>query len=414
MRWLEFITSALTALRVNKLRSSLTTLGIIIGVFAVIAIVSLIQGMNQFIAQQIQSLGSNIISVSKYPWVSLGDEDWREIRRRRPLTIEDAEAIARLPSVALVAPNIHNWEGEPMKYREETVQEVSIIGVTSTYQEVNLHFVESGRYIQESDNEHRRHVVVLAQDVVDALFPTTDPIGKRIRIGVQEFSVIGVLERKGNFLGRSLDNHVLIPLSTFQKMYGATGRIVGRFNSVTIDVQPKSQATQEVAIDQITELLRRRRNVPLDEADDFSVNTQSALTSVYRAITGTAFAVMIGVASISLMVGGIGIMNIMLVSVTERTREIGIRKAVGARRSEILWQFLIEAVTLSCFGGGLGIALGFTAAKVVATFTWLHAAISPWAVLLGFGFSAAVGIFFGIFPATKAARLDPIVALHYE
>jgi putative ABC transport system permease protein len=234
-----------------------------------------------------------------------------------------------------------------------------------------------------------------------------DPLEKEIRIEGKRFFIVGILEEKGKIFGESLDNTVIIPISTFQKNFGM------RWRSVNIMAQAR-EGQKNQAIDEIRNVMRRRRKVPPDKPDDFAINSSDALMDAYNKLTGAAFLVMIGVSSLSLLVGGIGIMNIMLVSVTERTREIGIRKAVGARYRDILWQFLIEAMTVSGLGGVLGIILGFAIAKLISIASNLPATIPIWSIVLGFGFSSAVGIFFGLYPATKAARLDPVEALRYE
>ncbi|MCK4577019.1 ABC transporter permease, partial [candidate division WOR-3 bacterium] len=274
------------------------------------------------------------------------------------------------------------------------------------YQRITGRDLESGRYITALDNTHKKRVCVIGTDIVENLFPNEDPLNKTIRISSAKFIVVGVLEKKGQMLGQSMDNEVIIPFSTFRKLFIRRGR-----EDIAIAILAKDK---DEAIDEIRGVLRRIRKVKSGKPDDFSINTQDVLMDMYNKITGAAFIVMIGVASLSLLIGGIGIMNIMLVSVTERTREIGIRKAIGARYKDILYQFLTEAVVISGFGGVIGIIVGFTLARIISVASNLPSAVPLWAVLLGFGFSSGVGIFFGIYPANKAARLDPVEALRYE
>jgi len=402
----EAIKVALSSLRTNKLRSALTTLGIIIGVMTVIGMISLIQGMNNTVASQLGKIGVNTLYVEKHPWM-MNQEDWLEMRKRKDLTLEDAEAIREFCSaVSAVAPELYT--GAPVKFGNEATKNTWIGGTTFEDEEISNFDLEKGRFLTPSDLDHRRSVCVLGATVVEKIFHNLEPVGREVNIRQNRFLVIGVLEKQGSTFGSDQDNVVIIPITTFIKYYGGEDR------SVTIKVLPKSPEAVDLAIDQITELLRRRRGVPPNKPDDFAINTQGKLLEVYRKITAAIYVVMIGVASLSLLVGGIGIMNIMLVSVTERTREIGIRKALGARRRDIRWQFLIEAVTLSSVGGLIGIVLGFSIAKLISLPTHLPSAVSPWSILLGFGFSSLVGIFFGLYPATKAARLDQIEALRYE
>jgi putative ABC transport system permease protein len=390
------------------MRSILTTLGIIIGVMTVITMMSITQGLKKSVEEQVSVLGSDTFYIDKFPAIITSGKQWREYSRRKNLTYEDAQAIAELcPSVKVVTADITLYPGEQIKYRGESTDRVPIWGVTETYLQVFSYFVRWGRFITPNDVDHRRQVCVLGNDVVKRLFPFEDPLGKYVRSGPHRFLVVGVLEEKGSFMGSSQDNLVMIPLTTLQKL-------AGERLDVDIGVKPKSPAVLQKSLDEVISLLRRRRGVPYDQPNDFEIHTQDSLMGVFQNITGAAFAVVIGVASISLLVGGIGIMNIMLVTVTERTREIGIRKALGAKRRDILWQFLIESAVLSGIGGTLGILLGFSLGKFVGAVSPLPSVVPVWAILLGLGFSSLVGMFFGIYPATKAARLDPIVALRYE
>ncbi len=413
MPLLDLLKLSLDTFRTHKMRSFLTALGIIIGVMTVISIISLIQGMNSEVERQIGSLGSNTIFIQKFSW-GMGRIDFEEVGRRPDLTLEDAEAVARLPSVDRVAPQ-RSTSINRIDYRGNEATGVELTGSTPSYATTANWQVEAGRFINSNDSLRKRSVCVVGGQVVDDLFPTEDPIGRRIDIEGRRYTVIGVLERKGSFMGQSQDNVIVIPLSTFDKHFPLPRTRRARiFAGVTIQVMPRRGASVEQAIDEIRELMRRRHGLGYDESDDFGINTQDTLRDIYRNITRVAVIVMVAVAGISLLVGGIGIMNIMLVAVAERTREIGLRKALGATNHAVLWQFLLESVLLAVVGGLVGIALGIGIAKVAEMAAHLKAAAPFWTIMLGFGFSAGVGVFFGIYPASRAARLNPIEALRYE
>jgi len=400
---------ALAAIRTNKMRSFLTVLGVLIGVASVIGMVSIITGLNNSMAEQIESLGSNIIYISQYEMVHFGGLSAEE-RKRKDITAEHAEAIREYcPSVGAVSPENHFWArgGNKVKYKENKANRPAVVGVWTDYEIVNNCFAVEGRFLTESNVNFRASVTVLGNDVKEALFPNLDPLGKEIRINGKKFTVVGVMEKKPNFLGETQDNYVLIPLSTYKKTYPED-------KALTLLARPKSPELTDKAIDEITQLLRRMRGVPYDRPDDFAISTQEDLMDMYNKITGAIYLVMVVISSIGLLVGGVGVMNIMLVSVTERTREIGIRKAVGAKKRNILWQFLIEAMTLSGSGGILGIIIGLLLGKLVGAISPLPAAVSLFWIILGFSFAVSVGLIFGIYPAYRAAKLDPIISLRYE
>lgn len=411
-RFTESLSIALDALRANKLRSSLTVLGVAIGVVTVIFMVSIIQGLNRAFAEQIESLGSNTIFISKFD-PSFGRPPTAEERQRKDLTVEDAAAIEReARSVVGVAP-IKRKLAASIRRAERQTDTPILYGVTPSYEFTLSQYVGRGRFITEYDLSERSNVCVLAQDVVRALFPAEDPLDKEVRIEGRPFRVVGIMEPLGNFFGQSRDNAVFIPLSTFDKYYGGAE---APFPEVLffIIVRPRTRADVPKAVEEITDILRRRRQVPAGAPNNFGVSTQDSLLDFYNQLTGATALVLTAISFVALMIGGIGVMNIMLVSVTERTREIGIRKAVGARRRDILTQFLIEAIALTLVGGVAGLTVGEIASLVVNRYSPLPAYVPLWAIALGLGVSGMVGLFFGLWPAWKAARLDPVEALRYE
>jgi putative ABC transport system permease protein len=412
MKIKDLLKMSFDTFRSHRMRSFLTILGIVIGVTTVIAILSLIQGMNASVEKQIESLGSNTIFLQKISWGS-GRMNFDEVTRRKDFTLEDAKAIANLPSVAKVAPEMDR-NVSSITYRGNKATQLELTGSTPELEYTANYTVDIGRFISQEDYQHRSPVCDIGGYIVDNLFPYENPIGKYISVEGHKYLIIGVLGRKGSFLGQSQDNVIIIPLSTFQKFYPKPTGMAAVFRSLAIQVMPKNSKKMDHTIDELRELVRRRRKLGYDKPDDFGINTQDTLRQIYKNITNIAYIVMIAVAAVSLIVGGIGIMNIMLVSVTERTREIGLRKAIGASNRDILNQFLYEAIGLSIIGGAIGVAVGLGIAKVVSIVSPLKAAAPLWTILLGFGFSAAVGIFFGIYPANRAAKLNPIVALRYE
>ncbi|MFQ6618232.1 MAG: ABC transporter permease, partial [Fidelibacterota bacterium] len=294
------------------------------------------------------------------------------------------------------------------RYKErKTTPTILLAGGTPEFQPNNGYFVGEGRFITDADVIRKRSVVVLGMDIVNELFPFQSPIGKEIKVGANKFEVIGIFEEQGNRFGQSQDNVAVIPITTFQKIYG-------KERSINITIQAKSPELYQTAVDQVIEILRIERKVPPGEANDFEIFSSNTLIQTFDNLTKYIRIAAVGIASISLLVAGIGIMNIMLVSVTERTREIGVRKAVGARQRDVLGQFLVEAVILSEVGGVIGVILGLGITKGISLASPLPTAIPFWSILLALGFCSIVGLFFGIYPAFKAARLDPIVALRYE
>ena len=402
---------AFDTLRANKLRSLLTILGVTVGVVTVIFMVSIIQGLNKAFAQQIEALGSNAIWATKFD-PSFGHQPTTEEIHRKDLTLEDAEAIRNeAPSVLSVSP-IHRKIAETVRYNDKQSDTPIVIGVTPYYEFTQSSYVGRGRFITDTDMRERANICVLGIDLVKALFPYEEPIDKEIKINGKPFKVVGVMEPLGNFLGQSRDNTAFIPITTFDKYYPGEQP----FPEVVfvIIVRPRSRAYVKSAIDEMTDILRRRRHDAAGTPNTFGISSQDALLDIYNQLTGATALVLTAISFVALMIGGIGVMNIMLVSVTERTKEIGIRKAVGATRLNILAQFLIEAVVLTAFGGVIGLALGEIASLLTNKYSPLPAFVPLWAIVLGIGISTAVGIVFGLWPAWKAARLDPIEALRWE
>ena len=420
---------SIDTLRTSKMRSALTVLGVVIGITSIVGMTSLIRGFDQSLRDSISQLGPDTIIVQKFGALSIlgGGKSFLEVARRPNLTREDANAIERdCPSVALV----DVWLGAQgnsqsrIYYGHERTRQVAIIGATENWSAVNFAKVEAGRVFSQTESEHRRPVVLLGNSPWKALFPNIDPIGKVVRIGSEQFTVIGVLGPRpspGNLGGA--DDLAIIPYGTHEKVFGRVLKgsakvTAGSFNpavfrTAMIAVVPR-EGQRDAAMREVENVIRIRHNLKLDEANDFDLATQDAVLKVWDQISRGTFLVLVAISSIALMVGGIGVMAIMMISVTERTREIGVRKALGARRREILWQFLIEAVFLTSLGGLLGIFFGSSIGLTIHWLSGFPVSLPWWSFALGIGFSAGVGIFFGLFPAFKASRLDPIEALRYE
>lgn len=408
----EITWMALDSLRSHKMRSFLTLLGIMIGVMTVIAMVSVVQGINRSVMSELESIGSDLIIINKLePGIQLGEPS-EEIRQRKDLTFDDALAIEEecslIDTIALQIP-LDMFSTIPIKYQGVEVQDALILGMNEQWPQVlTVYFPEKGRFLSRSDVTHRARVCVLGAALAETLFPHMSALGKEIRIGPAKFTVVGILEERGSILGQSQDNFVGIPMTTLIKIF-PHDLIYLEFIAT-----PNKKGYLPEAMEQITNVLRKRRKVGFGKPNDFSISTMDSALELYNQITGAVYLVMILISSIGLLVGGIGVMNIMLVSVKERTREIGIRKAIGARSSDIMKQFLMEAIFVTGTGGILGILIGFGIAFLIKTATPLPATVTSWSVILGFSVSVSIGLFFGIFPAKKAASLDPITALRYE
>lgn len=406
MNFLEAIRISLDSLRVNRLRSALTLLGIVIGVMCVITVISFISGLNGFVAEEIFNLGADVFTVDRTPQVIIDEDDWEAARTNRNLYLEDAEAVETACTLCS-AVGARLTAGATVKYGREYLDGTGVRGVTPEIPQILGENLEAGRSITDYDVRQASRVAVIGTDVVDNLFPFMDPIGKTMLVNGREFIVVGIGEKLGTLVGQSRDNWVMIPITSFQRMWGAR-------RSVRIYGKADSEENIEAAADQARMILRSRRHVGYSDGDDFSIGTNDMFLELWASISQAFFGVTVAIASISLVVGGIVVMNIMLVSVTERTREIGIRKATGATRSDIMIQFLIESATLAMVGGMIGVGLAIVIAKGVTAATSLPSSIEWWSVLLGLTVSTAVGLFFGIWPAKKAANLDPITALRYE
>lgn len=413
----EIILLALDSLRKNKLRSFLTVLGVVIGVATVIGMSSIINGLNSNIAGQIQDLGSNLIFVQRIP-PTLGGRVPPEVFSRKKLTLDDAKAIEELPLVRAVAPVLQhfalnsNASSFAVRYRDRTAKNTIFIGATPDVAVVMNLQISSGRWINDADHNHNSNVVVLGHDTAETIFPANvDPIGKEVAIEGSPFRVIGVLEKRKDSLqggANPNDNVAEMPIGTFWRLFPEQKDFMFAVKTFSQDDLPR-------AIGQIEQLLRIRRGVPANKDSDFAISTQDTFTDLWAQISGGIFTVMFLISSVALVVGGVGVMNIMLVSVTERTREIGIRKAIGATQRDILTQFLFEAMVLTAVGGVLGIMAGAAVAVIIRTLApFLPASVSIFWIAVGFGTSVGTGLIFGLYPAYRAAILSPIEALRYE
>jgi putative ABC transport system permease protein len=415
----ENLRFALLAVRAHKLRASLTVLGIVVGVATVIAMVSIVTGFNNNMVRSFQSFGASQVVIQKYePRFGPGGHRPEGEVRRRDLTIEDANAIrAAVPEARAVSPQRYLWNNTDyhLHYRDNEVRSPRVWGVMEPFALAQSRFVAQGRYLTELDVEHAAEVVIIGDEVREKLFPREDPIHKRIQLGHDSYTVIGVFEKKGKMFGESQDNFVALPITTFDRRFPWIKAGGTEGDALRIAAVPYRPEQVPALIDKIRQVLRTRRRVRFDQPDDFGIVTPDKMIESFQGITKGVTLAMIFIALVSLLIGGVGVMNIMLVSVTERTKEIGVRKAVGAFRRDIVLQFLTEATTLSLIGGVIGVAVGIAVpAGVNRVFDALPAETPLWSVVVGLVVSLSVGIFFGLYPAVKASRLDPIEALRYE
>ena len=414
----EILTMALDTLRANKLRSALTILGVVIGVTSIVAMTSLIRGFGDQMHTLIRQMGSDTIYLQKFGFSSWASgRSFLEVLKRPNLTEEDAKAIARAPSVAMVGLQIGGGPAsgaQRITYGNDSTRPLMVLGASANFAETNYIALENGRFFSDFEVSHRRYVVVLGYAPASTLFPNIDPIGKKVRIGPNEFTVVGTMGKRPSPLFGNPDEFAVIPVTTHEKMF-RTPTIRGILTRMlTITVVPRQGVSRDQVFRDVEEIMRSRHRLKLDEENDFDIVTSDAVMKIVDQLTQAIALALVVISSIALMVGGIGVMAIMTISVTERTREIGIRKAIGARRREILVQFLLEAVFLTSVGGILGILLGSGIALVVNQLAEFPVSLPVWSFALGFAFSAAVGIFFGMYPAIRASRLDPIEALRYE
>ncbi len=401
---LEGVRIALFSLKANRLRTVLTTLGIGIGVATLLAIVGIIQGLNTSFEKQIATFGANTLYVSKMPWGF--HSDWWRYRNRKNFTLEHVNRLRALaPFLAAVSPLVQRVAD--VAHGGEQMAAVRIQGVGHEYLSISGYEVTAGRFLTEADDEVTRPVAVIGADVADALFPGISPLGRSVRIDNRTFQVVGTLSRKGKLVSESLDLLVFVPFKTFFSTFGK-----GRGIDIAVAVADASQVRR--AEDQLVGIIRRVRGTAPGVDDDFSINKPEMMAKTYEQLTSALYGVAVGVGLITLLVGGIGIMNIMLVSVRERTREIGVRRALGARKRTIVFQFLMEAASVSAVGGLMGTTVGLGTAKVVSLITPLAADVQVSTVLSGVGFAALVGLLFGIWPAARAASPGPLEALRYE
>src|SRR3989440_92962 len=410
----ENLMMALQTLRANKLRSALTVIGVVIGVWTVMAIASIISGIDEAVKKAVVSFGTRSVIISKFdPGIHVGRRS-REERMRKNLTYDDAMALRALPAVETSVPFLditNNFFGSKLNVSVggKTSGAVRLQGTLPDYERAGIMVIKQGRWFSQFENDNNEQVCTIGSTVADTFFPAQSPLDQSIQIGGDSFRVLGVFEPReqlgGGGTGPNDQNNVIyIPFNVAHKLKPDA-------EQVTILAIAKVGHTDE-AVDQVTDMLRVRRQVPFSQPNDFGISTAESIISQFRSITARVAVAMVAISSVGLMVGGIGVMNIMLVSVTERTREIGTRKAIGARRKDILWQFLIEAATLTGFGGLVGLLIGWATTLLIRLFVPSY--VPLWAPIAGFVASVGIGIIFGLWPAWKAARLDPIEALRYE
>ncbi len=400
----EAMRIAVASLWAHKMRSVLTLLGVVIGVTSVIAVVSVINGLNSYVAEKIFNLGADVFVVNR--GIITNIEEYETVQKRKKFHFDDYEALRDNCQRCMAVAANDNHSGQ-VKHGTEYISDAAIVGFTNEMPEVLSRDLEEGRYFTRLDVQRGSFVCDVGYDIVDKLLPGIDPIGQTIRIDTSACEIIGVGKKRGSVMGQSQDAWVIIPLTTFQRIYGSD-------DSLTIYVKAFGTAALDSTMDEVRLILRGRRHVAYQDPDDFGMETNASFLQIWSSISGTFFGVTIGIASIALIVGGIVIMNIMLVSVTERTREIGLRKSLGARQGDIRLQFLIESSTIAGIGGVCGVILGILLAKIVTWTTSLPSSVQLWSVLMGLVVATSVGLFFGVYPAAKAARLDPVVALRSE
>jgi len=408
MHFGEAVEIAAGSLWAHKLRSVLTLLGVVIGVSAVIAVVSFINGLNSYVAEKVFNLGADVFLITRGRIIPLNIDDYLEAQKRKKLTMEDYETVRAACRSCQEAGAATRSDTAEVKFGKDYLRDSVLRGWSPAMPRIYDVELTAGRHITDADVRAAAPVCTVGWDIVDNLMPAVDPLGKEIRVDGQPCQIIGVGKKLGSALGQSRDNWVILPITFVLKNYGTS--------QAEIRVWGKSYGPDRLqdTIDEVRQILRGRRHLAYGAKDDFTVETSESFLSLWAGISSAFFGVVVAIASISLVVGGIVIMNIMLVSVTERTREIGLRKSVGARQRDILLQFLIESSTIAAIGGIWGIAVGVGLAELVSWVTPLPSRVETWSVIAGMAVATSVGLFFGIYPASKAARLDPVVALRAE
>ena len=407
MPFREAVSLATASLWAHKLRTVLTLLGVVIGVMSVIAVVSVVNGLNLYVADKLFNLGADVFLVSRGPAIVTNIDEYETTQKRRKFTLDDYQAVRDACRSCVTVGASIDHHGAQVKYGGDYVSNTDIHGWTPEMPLLYDYDLATGRHVNQTDVSQAAPVCTVGYDIADKLFPGRDPIGREIRVDTGTCQVIGVGKKLGSVMGMSRDAWVILPISTFRKIYSGDD---------SVRLWGKSGGTDSLGsvMDEVRAIVRGRRHLSPAAADDFVIETNQSFLSIWGQLSGAFFGVTILIASISLVVGGIVIMNIMLVSVTERTREIGLRKSLGARQSDIRMQFLIESSAIAAIGGVWGVALGILLAKIVTWTTELPSSVQPWSVLIGLLVATSVGLFFGIYPAAKAARLDPVVALRSE
>jgi putative ABC transport system permease protein len=423
----EVVAMAFDTVRENKMRSGLTVLGVVIGITAIVGMTALIRGFDSSVRDMLSSIGPNTIFIQRFGVTDFANgAELKELFKRPNLTFSDARALEQQSTTlqyvdlelgAGIGPSIQ----QRVFYRQLKTKPILVFGTSEFFAEGARLPFKTGRYFNGTELQYRKNVAVIGYSAYQLLFGDagTDPLGKKVRLGAQQFEVVGAFDKRPTAGGFQLnaDDFVAIPYSTFQRIYGVRTASIGRLGSLTniqISVVPREGFTAKEAMADVQRIMRSRHGLKLDQPDDFDMLTQDAVLQLWERVSQATLFALVVISSIALMVGGIGVMAIMSISVTERTREIGVRKALGARRTEILFQFLMEAAFLTSLGGVLGIALGSGIGGLIHLISGFPVSLPWWSFAIGLGFSASVGIFFGMYPAFKASRLDPIEALRYE